>query len=137
MAYDEFFSNELVERIFDDLEKDQIHLDRTLSENDLHNYKEIVYKREIRCFNLSCGKDEDYLLEVLKNDYKDFYTFLHHRLVEHKGDSFFAVCQDLAFFALIKHFPESLEKFVSLKYKTYKKTVKLIMTDYNNAFGIA
>ena len=133
MAYNDFFSNKLVLKIIDDLKNDNAELER---EKNVDEDVIRIYDRFFKLFNMVTDKDETYTLELLKKEYKDFYIFLHYRASKNPPHPDIMVPNNLILYALIKHFPDKLEKYLSLDYKTAKKMVKTIMDDYNKAFNI-
>jgi hypothetical protein len=134
MAYNDFFSNELVLKIIDDLGNDNAKLERVVN---IYQDDITIYDHYLEPFNRVTGKGEDYILEILKNEYKVFYTYIHHLASESPPNSDIMVPVNLILYTMIKHFPRKLEKYFSLQDGGKgSRMAEMMIADYNETFNI-
>jgi len=136
MNYSDFLSNELVVKIIGELENDNVKI-KDRKENAVNI---TIYDSYIANFKLVTGQKEDYLLEILKNEYKDSYKFILCRAKKNNPYALWMISMDLVFYTIIKHFSEKLEKYLLYllggKENDAKEAAKPILVDYNKVLMV-
>ena len=131
MAAKDFFENEFILKIIDDLKTAGIKMEEFSEAGDIP-----IFERWFKCFKLINGVEEEYLFYVLQKDKNDLYKFILHRANDGAPRPYIMVPIDLIHFTVIKYFPENLEKYLSWQWKTAKKTAKMFIKQYNEALNI-
>ena len=131
MAAKDFFEHKLILKTIEDLKNNGIKMEGEFSEDDTDNMD-----KKIELFELITGSKEDFLFDVLKKDQGDLFKFVFHRANDGSPRPYVMVSSDLVFFTVIKYFPDELEKYLSMFWKTAKKTAKMFTKQYNEALGI-
>jgi hypothetical protein len=130
-----FFSNKLVKNFILDLKKDKLNFfpdeDEGLNSAD-------SFDQYLRRFNESVEeKPEDYFLDILKNDYKDFYTFLRYRVRDGDPRPYGMIAIDLITFTVLRYHPEKFEAYGANLFDQQRyidSFIKNLRKDYQNAF---
>ena len=144
MTYSDFYSDEQVQAMLERLQADGVKLKKWLPDSD----SERIWRDDLKVLNLAIYKpatagtfvnDEAsrarLLLDVLRDEADDFYTFLFYRVKQNKPDTDFVLANDLILFALIRRWPDAFEQYFTLSYKTGKKMAKSVLGQYNEAFA--
>ena len=113
MAFDDFFSNDLIIKIINDLKNKDIVINPIVKDTEIWK----IYDNHIANFTLIIGKDENYLFDILKNDYNGFLNCLYTHLENEK--TYLNIFNNLILYTVTKYFPEKWDIF----FKSYQKVI--------------
>jgi hypothetical protein len=132
-----FFENKIVLKMIQDLKNSGIKMEGEFTEGVSTGEDTFEMFHQIQNFENVTGEKTDFLYNVLEKDEKDIFKFIFFRAKDGIKIPYLMVPFDLVFFAVIKYFPDQLEKFMSMIWvKTAKQKARMFKKQYNEALGI-
>jgi hypothetical protein len=128
MAGKDFFANPIVKNIINNFEKEKLNF--CFAEDD---WDSEFFDSSFDQFAKQTGKTEEFLLDVLKNDYDDFLVYVKDQSKDDEQKAYaFVFGSDLLLFSIFKYNLNMDGPLLSGYKKSY---VKLIVDNYNKLFS--
>jgi predicted DNA-binding WGR domain protein len=131
-----FFEDKIVLKMIQDLKNAGIKMEGEFTEGVSTGDDTFDIYHKIHQFERITGEKKDFLYDVLKKDQNDLFKFIFLRANDGQKRPYAMVPSSLMFFTFIKYFPEKLEEYLSLFWRTAKQTARMFKKQYNEALGI-
>ena len=129
--YNEFFSNEIVIKLLEDLKQDGRELRKIPIDKDIAN----TLYNGLKAFYIISRNPDSYIYESTKQDYNECYRYLFCRLNIKPPHLELAVPMNLILFFIIKYFPEKLGEYLFLcGDKKAEEVAKILLEEFNQVF---
>lgn len=132
MAVKDLFENAALLQTIDELKAKGVKFDKY----ELADSGEFI-DTYLGHFREATGATDDFLFDILKDDRDDLYKYIFHVGYGNGTFALAMVPMNLIYYAVLKHFPDKLESFMSeFLYSKAPKEARKKMKQYNEAFGI-